>query len=80
MVSEPSIICVTKQHYVSIFFTRLWSVGTDLIFDTQNFQRNFRKCQQIQKQTVNKNEAKTKKMTFLSASLRLLLKISAYRQ
>ena len=28
--------CVTKQHYVSIFFTRLWSVRKPLLFDTHN--------------------------------------------
>ena len=37
-LSEASfdVICVTEQHYVSIFFTRLWSVQTALILDTQN--------------------------------------------
>ena len=30
------IVCVTKQHYVSIFFTRLWSVCKPLLFDTHN--------------------------------------------
>ena len=29
-------VCVTEQHYVSIFFTRLWSVGKALISDIQN--------------------------------------------
>ena len=29
------IVCVTEQHYVSIFFTRLWSVRKPLLFDTQ---------------------------------------------
>ena len=27
---------VTEQQYVLIFFTRLWSVGKPLLFDTQN--------------------------------------------
>ena len=27
---------VTEQHYVSIFFTHLWSVRKPLLFDTQN--------------------------------------------
>ena len=31
-----NVVCVTKQHYVSIFLTRLWSVGTALISGTQN--------------------------------------------
>ena len=30
------IVCVTEQHYVSIFCTRVWSVGKPLVFDTQN--------------------------------------------
>ena len=29
-------VCVTEQHYVSIFFIRLWSVRKPLLFDTQN--------------------------------------------
>ena len=29
-------VCVKEQHYVSIFFTHLWSIGTALILDTQN--------------------------------------------
>ena len=28
--------CVTEKHYVSISFTRLWSVRKPLLFDTQN--------------------------------------------
>ena len=27
IISECSIVCVTEQHYFSIFFTRLWPVG-----------------------------------------------------
>ena len=34
------IVCVTEQHYVSIFFTRLWSVRKSLLFDTQNPERS----------------------------------------
>ena len=30
------VVCVTEQYYVSIFFTRLWSVRKPLLFDTQN--------------------------------------------
>ena len=26
------VVCVTEQHYVSIFFTRLWSVRKPLLF------------------------------------------------
>ena len=29
-------VCVSKQHHVSIFFTRLWSVRKPLLFDTQD--------------------------------------------
>ena len=29
-------VCVTEQHYFSIFFTRLWSVRKPMLFDTQN--------------------------------------------
>ena len=31
-------LCVTEQHYVSIFFTRLWSVHTALISDVHAFK------------------------------------------
>ena len=31
-------VCVTEQHYVSNFFTRLWSVCKPLLFDTQRIQ------------------------------------------
>ena len=34
--ASPKLVCVTEQHYVSIFFTRLWSVRKPLPFDTQN--------------------------------------------
>ena len=30
------LVCVTEQHYVSRFFTRLWSVRKALLYDTQN--------------------------------------------
>ena len=33
---KENLVCVTEQHYVSIFFTRLWSVRKPLLFDTQN--------------------------------------------
>ena len=33
---KESLVCVTEQRYVSIFFTRLWSVRKPLLFDTQN--------------------------------------------
>ena len=33
---EVYLVCVTEQHYVSIFFTRLWSVGKPRLFDTEN--------------------------------------------
>ena len=36
LLSTFQIACVTEQHYVSIFFTRLWSVRKPLLFDTQN--------------------------------------------
>ena len=29
-------VCVTEQHYVSIFFTRFWSVRKPRLFDTEN--------------------------------------------
>ena len=29
-------VCVKERNYVSRFFTRLWSVRSALIFDTQN--------------------------------------------
>ena len=32
---NKGVVCVTEQHYVSIFFTRLWSVRKPLLFDTQ---------------------------------------------
>ena len=35
-LSYVLFVCVTEQHYVSIFFTRLWSVRKPLLFDTQN--------------------------------------------
>ena len=28
------VICITEKHYVSTFFTRLWSIHKDLISDT----------------------------------------------
>ena len=31
-----SSLCLVEQHYVSIFFTRLWSVHTALIWYAQN--------------------------------------------
>ena len=34
--STVFIVCVTEQHYVSIFFTRLWSVRKPRLFNTQN--------------------------------------------
>ena len=30
------LVCVTEQHYVLIFFTRLWSLCNPLLFDTKN--------------------------------------------
>ena len=33
---DKFFVCVTEQHYVSIFFIRLWSVRKPLLFDTQN--------------------------------------------
>ena len=33
---DKFFVCVTEQHYVSIFFTRLWSVRKPLLFDTKN--------------------------------------------
>ena len=36
IVVGKSLVCVTEQHYASIFFTRLWSVRKPLRFDTQN--------------------------------------------
>ena len=33
---KENLVCVTEQHYVSIFFTRLWSVRKPLLFDIQN--------------------------------------------
>ena len=36
VVSRYVFVCVTEQHCVSIFFTRLWSVRKPLLFDTQN--------------------------------------------
>ena len=35
-LSKEILVCVTEQHYVSIFFTRLWSVHKPLLFDTKN--------------------------------------------
>ena len=35
-ISPYVLVCVTEQHYVSIFFTRLWSVRRALISDTPN--------------------------------------------
>ena len=35
-MSRQIFVCVTEQHYVSIFFTRLWSVRKPRLFDTQN--------------------------------------------
>ena len=32
----PIIVCVTEQHYVSIFITRLWSVRKPRLFNTYN--------------------------------------------
>ena len=34
--SRMWLVCVTEQHYVSTFFTRLWRVHKPLLFDTQN--------------------------------------------
>ena len=31
-----TLVCVTEQHYVSIFCTCVWSVSKPLIFDTEN--------------------------------------------
>ena len=36
VVSRYVFVCVTEQHRVSIFFTRLWSVRKPLLFHTRN--------------------------------------------
>ena len=36
MKVRDTFVCVTEQHYVLIFFTRLWSVRKPLLFYTQN--------------------------------------------
>ena len=33
---RQTLVCVTEQNYVLMFFTRLWSVRKPLLFDTQN--------------------------------------------
>ena len=61
--SAAELVCVTEQHYVSIFFTRLWSVRKPLLFDTQNPGiSGFSTAQAyIQNQTASKNEARQQK-------------------
>ena len=38
IIQGKIFVCVTEQHYVSILFTRLWSLRSDLISDTQNLK------------------------------------------
>ena len=38
MKVRDTFVCVTEQHYVLIFFTRLWSVRKPLLFYTQNLE------------------------------------------
>ena len=56
------LVCVTEQHYVLIFCTRLWHVRTALISDTENLEisgfSTTNACK-YKDQTVSINEAKT---------------------
>ena len=36
MICNSYTVCITEQYDVSMFFTRLWSVGTAKVSDTQS--------------------------------------------
>ena len=57
-------VCVTEQHYVSRFFTSLWSVRKPLPFDIQNPESPGFSTEHVYKYKTKrpaKNEAKTEK-------------------
>ena len=74
---------VTEQQYVLIFFTRLWSVGKPLLFDTQNPRiPGFLIAHAYKYKTKRQAKMKKKdsrKMTFLLISHQATLALEKYR-
>ena len=71
---QIGFFCVTEQLYVSIFFTRLWSVRKPLLFDSQNpgisgFSTAYKyKTKRQAKIKRDSRKIKRRKMTFLLIS------------
>ena len=74
---------VTEQQYVLIFFTRLWSVGKPLLFDTQNPRiPGFLIAHAYKYKTKRQAKMKKKdsrKMIFLLISHQATLALEKYR-
>ena len=71
MKVRDTFVCVTEQHYVLIFFTRLWSVCKPLLFDTQNPRiSGFSTAHAYKYKTKRQAKIKrdSRKMTFLLIS------------
>ena len=76
-------VWVTEQHYVSIFFTHLWSVRNPLLFDTQNpgiseFSTAHAYKYKTKRQAKMKQKQQ-KKMTFLLISHQATLVLNKHR-
>ena len=73
------LVCVTEQHCVSIFFTRLWSVRKPLLLDTQNprFSTAHASKQKTKRQAKMKRDSR--KMTFLLISRQATLVLEKHR-
>ena len=55
------LVCVTEQHYVSIFFTGFWSVHKPRLFHTEKFQDSQQRMRMNTKPNGGKNEVRTEK-------------------
>ena len=78
-----SLVCVTEQLYVSIFFTRLWSLRNPLLFHTQNpgisgFSTAHAYKYKTKRQAKMKRKQQ-KKMTFLLISHQATLVLKKHR-
>ena len=76
------LVCVTDQRYVSIFFTRLWSMRKPLLFDTQNpgisgFSTAHAYKYKTKRQAKMKRDSR--KMTFLLISHQATLVLEKHR-
>ena len=79
---DVCLVCVTEQHYVSIFFTRIWSVCKPLLFDTQNPEiSGFSTAHAYKYKTKRQAKLKrdSRKMTFLLISYQATLVLEKHR-